>query len=876
MGVVYKAEDTKLNRSVALKFLRSDVLEDDEHKKRFLREAQAAASLNHPNICVIHEIDEAEGSSFIAMELVEGESVKQKITARPLKLDEAIDIVVQVAQGLQAAHEKGIVHRDIKSSNLIVTPQGQVKVMDFGLAQLAEQSRLTKTETILGTPAYMSPEQAQRLPTDHRADIWSLGVVIYEMVTGRLPFEGERQQAVLYAIAQEDPEPITALRAGLPMELEWIVGKAMAKSAEERYQHVEEMIVDLRGLSKKLESGKSTFLGPQPAARASQAGTQQPAAPLAPSEPVGLMRRLRLQQALFAVAALVALAVSFLYFRETPSEAPEAPLRRFTLTPPVDLDIGAAAGLAISPNGKHIAFTDAGPPGEGGLWIQDLDQQQPRPIEGAEGVLRPFWSPGSDFVGFAEFAQQELRKVSVQGGSAIPLCRIPGDLSYFRAAWSPDGKSIVFVGGDPHLLYEVPAGGGTPRPLNLPEQAGSPTESPTGAARWPHFLPSEAGARVLVFTSARANETTMVVHDLETGRREVLGPGTLPFYSPSGHLLYQPSFFIDEIWALPFSLDTLQATGEAFPIAQDSRLPTVSADQTLVYGYKPPPQRQLVWLDRQGEKTGEISSVEDDIRDPRPSPDGRLMAFRTNWDLWVWNLARGVKTRLTIGPKADLTPVWSPDGQQVAFSSDRAGSFDIFLKPADGGGEAKALVATSRSEWALDWSQDGKYLLYHTEGDLWHLERNEEGEWEAHPFLQTPFNNQWARFSPDGRYVAYTSDESGQWEIYVQLFPEGGRKTTVSTNGGWKPRWTKDGKELFYIEGTTLMAVPVSTDPSFSPGTPSRLFETPSLRERWDTQYDVSADGRRIVLAETVGEAPEPSIQVVQNWYEEFRDREQD
>jgi len=266
MGVVYKAEDTKLERTVALKFLAPHLLEDEEGRARFIREAKAAAALDHPNICTVHEIDEIEGETFIAMAYVEGQSVKQKIKSRPLKLEEALDIAIQTAQGLKAAHQKEIVHRDIKPANLMLTGEGQLKVMDFGLAQLAERSRLTKTATILGTPAYMSPEQAQRQPTDRRADIWSLGVVIYEMVTGKSPFEGEREHAVLYAIANEDPEPITALRAGLPMELELIVGKALAKDKEERYRHVEEMIVDLRGLSKKLASGKSILLRPQPTA----------------------------------------------------------------------------------------------------------------------------------------------------------------------------------------------------------------------------------------------------------------------------------------------------------------------------------------------------------------------------------------------------------------------------------------------------------------------------------------------------------------------------------------------------------------------------------------------------------------------------------
>ena len=327
MGVVYKAEDTKLKRPVALKFLRSELLEDEEHKERFLREAQAAAALDHPNICTVYEIDEADGQTFLSMAYLEGETVKEKIKARPLKLQEALDIAIQTAQGLQAAHEKGVVHRDIKSANLMVTPQGTVKVMDFGLAQLAERSKLTETTTILGTPSYMSPEQAVGEKTDRRTDLWSLGVVLYEMVTGRLPFEGERQEAVLYGITNEEPEPVTAQRAGLPMELEWIVGKALEKDREERYQHAEDLLVDLRSLKRKLKSGRSTILRATnraagiPATMA--AGQTLNPAEVLPLDSVLVPRSSqRALQAAVGACALAALTLGVLYLGQTPAQLP--------------------------------------------------------------------------------------------------------------------------------------------------------------------------------------------------------------------------------------------------------------------------------------------------------------------------------------------------------------------------------------------------------------------------------------------------------------------------------------------------------------------------------------------------------------------------
>ena len=598
------------------------------------------------------------------------------------------------------------------------------------------------------------------------------------------------------------------------------------------------------------------------------------------------LRRARLQQLALAAALVVAFGLVVVLGLRSPPLAEEAPLRRFALRPPVAVDTTFRGGtirganVAISPNGKHIAFTAAG--AEGKLWVQDLDQQQPRAIEGTEGARRPFWSPDSDFIGFATGG--EIKKVASQGGLAIRLCERPGT-GYGGGTWSPDGEVIVFGSGARSGLYEVAARGGTPNLLISPEEFEVSPGVPAGAIAWPHFLPSEAGARVLVVTFGSFGKPAMMLYDLETGRRELLGPGTVPFYSPSGHLVYQPSFLTHDLWALPFSLDTLKAGGEAFPISENSRDPTVAADGTLVYlDSSGPGQKQLVWLDRDGNKTGEIGEAQQDSVDPALSPDGRLVAVAamegSNVDVWVWNIARAVKTRLSTSPETEWRTVWSPSGEEVAFSSNRAGNWDIFLRQADGSGEAKVLLATPHSDWVSDWSRDGKYILYalidpETGRDLWYLERNEDGSgWEQHPFLQTSFIERTAKFSPDGRYVAYSSNESGQYEVYVRPFPEGGRKSTVSRRGGEQPRWSRDGKELFYVEGATLVAVSVSSGAAFSAGSVARLFEHPSLTRSYYPQYDVSADGRRFILNEPVGENPEPSIHVVQNWFAEFKDRQ--
>ncbi len=889
MGVVFKAEDTKLERIVALKFLAQHLLDDEEAKERFLREAKAAAALHHPNVCPVHEIDEVDGKTFISMAFLKGETLEDQIERGPLSLKDALDIARQVADGLQAAHAEGIYHRDIKPANIIISPEGRPTIMDFGLARLTEPSRLTKTDTAMGTVAYMSPEQAQGIEVDSRSDLWSLGCVLYEMVSGQRPFQGQYDQALLYEICHEEPAALTGLRTGVPIELELLTSKCLAKDRDDRYQYAKEIAVDLRTLAEKLKSGHSTILrtgqmsGAVPATMTS-AQTVNPAEAMPPDAVVVAKRKLQAVYALAAIATLAFLGLLAFNMAEAP---PETPLRRFSFAP----DGYFARTSLISPDGKSILY-QAGTAGQGSLWLRSLSDESARELAGTAGTqVVGFWSPDSLSIGFQ--AGRELKRVSINGGDPITLCELPGQSNIFvGGTWSPDGERIVFSSG--LRLYEIPARGGEPQMLF------DPGDSPRSTSISPHFLPTDGGSHGLAYVAAvSAADQMLAVMDLETGERRELAPGRRPVYSSDGYLIHGPRLSNEPgLRALPFSFDTLGATGQSFPIDETGQAASVALDGTLVYtdGVATGGIRQIVVRNRSGEVVQTIGEPIDGGISPVVSPDGRTVALEIAGDIWVYDLDRNIRTRLTASADSRERGVfWPSSSNELSYASYVGPSRQVMTQVADGSVPPNALLETTHGLDSLDWSSDGQYLIYNglpgagaaagEEGGILYRERGPDGSFaEEKPFLLTPGAERLPQFSPDGRFIAYHWNVSGRFEVYVRPFPPAPGQWQLSVAGGLQPRWSADGNELFYVERgeggvSALMAVSVSTQSGFVSEEPRRLFAWPDLAmSALHHDYDVFPDGQKIVaLGRGQGSeqaAEQPTIRIVQNWYEEFRDRE--
>ena len=701
------------------------------------------------------------------------------------------------------------------------------------------------------------------------------------MVSGQRPFQGQYDQALLYEIVHEEPAALTGLRTGVPIELELLASKCLAKDREDRYQHASDTAVDLRTLGEKLKSGRSTILrttnlAASVPATAVAGQTLNPVEALPPDAVVVGKRKLRALQALAALVTIALLGLAFVYFTQAP---PPTPLRRFSFAP----DTYTQNTSSISPDGESILYL-VGTGGQGSLWLRSLSDESAREVAGTAGATRgAFWSPDSLSIGFR--AGRELKRVSINGGDPITLCELPGQSNrLLGGTWSHDGERIVFSSG--LQLYEIAARGGQPEVLF------DASDSPRADSVSPHFLPTDGGSHGLAYVAAASfTDQMLAVMDLETGERRELGPGSRPVYSSDGYLIHGPTDNRADqgLRALPFSLDTLEATGQSFPIDETGSSASVSLDGTLVYSDGATGgARRIVVRDRSGEIVQTVGEPITDRRTPAVSPDGRYVAISVQGNIWVYDLDRDVRTRLTATETAESLPVWSASGREVAYVA--TGEVSVMARVADGSAPPRVLVETDRvpANWGV--SADNRYVAYaagagSTEGDggLSYHERGANGAFsERIDFLLTPDQENGPQFSRDGRYLAYNSDESGRYEVYVRPFPEGTSKWQASTNGGRQPRWSSDGSELFYVEASTnmLMAVAVSTGSTFTVGAPQTLFASQVLLDAtipW--RYDVFPDGQRFVLFGPVGDdgdddAATTTIRVVENWYEEFRDRE--
>ncbi len=816
MGTVYRATDTKLNRDVAIKVLPDAFAADPDRMARFTREAQVLASLNHPNIAAIYGVEDRA----LVMELVEGQAL-----SGPISSEEAIQVVDQLIDALEYAHERGIIHRDLKPENIKLTPDGRVKVLDFGLAkamagdlQTVEQTltmRSTVAGVVMGTPGYMSPEQARAKEVDRRSDIWAFGVVVYELLTGQKLFEGSTLSDTIAAVLTRDPD-----LAAMPPRFRRMVQRCLVRDPRQRLR-------DISGARLLLE--------------------ETAAAPA--------LRRSILP---WAVAGVLSIAVVMLGMRimRQPAES-EKPVRRFTILAKSLGGANFSQVAVISPDGKRVAYID-----EGKLWVRDLDREHPRAVDGTDGALGPFWSPDSEWLAFA--GRNQLWKVAVRGGAPIPLCTAA--TTYLGGDWSPDGKSLVFSLLSRGLLRVTASGGDPEVVLKL-------TDAGTAYIR-PQFLSKDFGPQaMLVSIGDISAQKTVVVH-LDTEKVREISAGTMGFYADSGHLLYYRQD-IGAVWAVPVSRE-LSPQGAPFPVAEGAAIANVSKDGTMVYT-ESADTVQLVWRDRSGKQVGDAGLSQRGTRTIAISPDGEKVAISSAIDgIWVYDLKRSTRTPIT--PRsAAIYPKWSPDGRQILYM---AGT-EILVRPSDGTGTTSVIRRGPQAAAPGDWSRDGKYVIYTWTGnpatgssDLGLLKRKEDGSgFEGAPYVLSPHEEASPRISPNGKYAAFISNESGRFELFVRSFPEGYGRWPVSVNGATQPRWSRDGKELFYLEGRELMAVPVNTEGTFSAGTAKRLFSTGNqMNDRNSLKYDVSPDGRFLIMEGSEA----PVIHVVENWLGAFGPRHAD
>jgi Tol biopolymer transport system component/tRNA A-37 threonylcarbamoyl transferase component Bud32 len=880
MGEVYRALDTRLQRIVAVKILPSHLSENPEAKERFDREARTISSLNHPHICTLHDVGHQNGVDYLVMEYLEGETLASRLDKGALAPDQVLRYGIEICEGLEMAHRAGIVHRDLKPGNIMLTKTG-VKLMDFGLAKSspasasaaasltltlsspAANSPLTEKGMIVGTFQYMSPEQVQGREVDGRSDIFSLGAVLYEMVTGNRAFEGKSQLSVAASILENEPTSIRSVKPMTSPVLDHAIVCCLAKNPEDRWQAARDLALALKWT---VESGTQT-------------GIFTP----------GDQRKGGRQWLAWSVAALLGVTLvltTFLLRGKTPPD-----------TTPVRFEIQLPAGaltFMLSPDGRQMAFLAPGPDGRNVVWIRALDSLEPHPLRGTENILVPIvWSPDSRFIAFQ--TGNKLKKIEVSGGPPQEVC--DAFVTVIGGSWNRDGTIIFGTVGNG--IMQVPAAGGVATLVTT-------TEGRNEVHTFPSFLPD---GRHFLYLRAPENPGVYLgsldVKPEQQSFRRILSTSQMAVYAASaepkmGHLLFLRE---GTLLAQAFDDRSLQPQGDPIPVAERvgsfhlSGLFSVSPSGILAYSAGPTAlwRSQLSWFDRQGKQLGHAEQPGTySYTDFALSPDGKRLAASKidpraggETGIWLLDLLRGVSTRFTFDLAPDSAPVWSPDGSRVAFAASRAGGNGIYQKTTNGTGKEQELVnATGDPKLPDDWSRDGRFLLYtqqdpRTHSDLWVLPLAADGtpSGTATSFANTVFSEDQGRFSPDTHWIAYASDESGRSEIYVQPFPapaSGGSKTAISGDGGSQPRWRRDGKELFYSSPDgRLIAVDVTAGPIFKASAPKTLFQVP-LAEIGHNEgglqvlgWDLAPNGNRLLI-DTATSSSE-SVTVVLNWPAELK-----
>ncbi|HTY36027.1 MAG TPA: protein kinase [Bacteroidota bacterium] len=860
MGVVYKAQDTSLDRLVALKFLPNEFSASGTDGSRFFQEARAAASLNHPNICTIHGIEEIDGRKFIVMEFVDGQTLQEKKSS--LSLKQSIDVGIQIAEGLAAAHEKGIVHRDIKPENIMLRKDGRVQIMDFGLARLAGASRLTKEGTTVGTAGYMSPEQIQGMETDHRSDIFSLGVILFEMFSGTPPFKGVHETAIAYEVVNVESLPPSSVRAEIPPDLDAIVLGCLEKDPNERSQSAKQIALDLNRF--KRSSSKARLSRAMPA----RSAAAQPVAGVADNSRMhGSMARAG-WPIVSGILLLVCAVLIWSPWRESGGSG--LPVMRFPIDLPLTspLLIGAST-VAISPDGRHLVFL-ALDHGVQKLFLRPLDQFESKPIAGTEGASDPFFSPDGQWVGF--WTNGKLKKASVFGGAPQEIC----DISYMRGGWwGPD--NTIYYGHINSCVYRVSANGGTPVAVTTLDTANGEISH-----RFPQVLPD---GKTIIFTSKQNtissfDEAVIAAENPDSHARKVLiHGGSYARYLPSGHLMFARG---SAIYAVPFDAKKVEVTGPPIMVVEGGMLNYMSGDANycfadngvLVYvptGGSIATEVALYWMDRQG-NTQPLTNAPRAIDEVSLSRDGQKLAMTlrgANDDIWTYQIGRGTLARLTFGGGNNNRPQWTPDGEHIVFVSERRQAIRLIEKAWDGSGTERPLgneinvdIATTPS-----FSPDGKMMIYGHAGDIWCM--TYDHDMTSRPLIQSPSFESASCFSPNGRWISYLSNESGRSELYVVPFSRQEGKWQVSTNGAAWGMWSHDGKEIFYHDGKSMMKVDVKSETAFDFSSPKKVCDLPSSTFN---VYDISPDGKRFVVGLTQQSKVSVSqVDVVVGWFDELK-----